>query len=159
TIGEALAARGRDADFSPEQRLGRGPSERDQDLRAHEFDLALQIGQAGADLGRLRRAIVRRPALDRIRDIDVLAAAQADCTEHVVEQASRLADEGLALAVLLLARSLAHQHPAPRAVADAGYRLGASVAEHALPTGVDLRFERVPVEGRDAPRARIGSFG
>ena len=150
---EALAARGRDCDLAIEQGLGGRTAERDQQLRLHERDLAIEIRLAGGDLAAFWSAVVWRSALDRICDIDVFSALQPDRREHVVEQAPGLADEGLATLVLLRARRLAHQHPACLAVAHAGHGLLAALAQ---PTGLaiaDLGFERVPFERGDAGAA------
>ena len=51
-----------------------------------------QVVLAGVDLGRLRVAVAGRPALQDVRDEDVVAR-QPDLAEELVEQLARLADE------------------------------------------------------------------
>src|SRR2546430_16689570 len=70
------------------------------DFRLDQRDLPEQITLAGLDLVGLRIAISRRAAHEHIRDIDLLAP-EPDSRQQLVEQFSGLADEGLALLVLL----------------------------------------------------------
>ena len=63
-------------------------------------------------------AVARRPALQHVGDVDVVAL-QPRVREQLVEQLSRGADERLALQVLVLARRLADEHHASVRVAHA----------------------------------------
>src|SRR6266404_2013412 len=73
--------------------------------RVEDLELALEIGRAGGDLVGLRIAIVRGPALDDVRDED-LVPSPAERGEELDEQVAGPPDERTALAVLVLARSL-----------------------------------------------------
>ena len=90
-----------------------------------------------------------------------LGTRQADGAQHVVEQLARLADEGLALAVLLLAGRLADDHPVRARVADAEDGLRAynfPVGQYALSSSdreaVDTAFREI---GRASCRERVSS--
>ena len=88
------------------------------------------MGLAGADLGRQRVAVARRPALEHVGDEDVVAR-EADPLQQRVEELAGLADEGDALLVLVVAGGLAHEHEVGVGVAVADHHLGAAVAEGA----------------------------
>src|SRR5262245_29261307 len=72
-------------------------------------DLALQEGLAAQDLVRLGVAVARRPALDHVRDVDLLAP-HADGLDDPREELAGTADERQALLVLVSAGRLAHEH-------------------------------------------------
>ena len=76
-----------------------------------QLDLAGEERRAGLDLLRRRRAISRRPPIDRVGDVDVLLG-EPDRGEHAVEQLPGAADKGLALQILVAARRLADHHDA-----------------------------------------------
>jgi hypothetical protein len=106
-----------------------GLSQGDDQLRPDQFDLPLEIGQAGGRFLRRRRAVLRRPAFDRIGDIDIASTPQADGRQHVVEKFSRLADEGLAALVFLRARAFTDEKPVSVDITDTQYRLLARLAQ------------------------------
>ena len=58
------------AGHEPAQRV---PAERDDQGRVEDLELALEVRRAGRDLVGLRVAVVRRPALDDVRDEDLVA--------------------------------------------------------------------------------------
>ena len=62
----------------------------------------------------------------------VLVAPEADPGQQLVEQLARLADEGLALLVLVESRRLADEHQIGARVADAEDDLGPALREPAL---------------------------
>src|SRR5262249_34544547 len=80
----------RDARVPVEQRGGRAAPERDDDLRANQCDLAIEIRTTRFDLERLRRAVVGRTALEDVGDVDELAAMEPERGEHAVEKPSGL---------------------------------------------------------------------
>src|SRR5205814_2018329 len=123
----------RDAFLGLQQQLGREVAERDDDARPDELELAVEPRRARLDLVRLRIAIPGRTTLHDVRDVNV-GPGEADTLDELGEQLSRPTDERLALQVLLLARTLAHEDQ---------IRVGAADAEH------DLR----PSAGELAPRA------
>ena len=71
----------------------------------------------------MRVAVPGRAALDHVRDVDVLAG-HADPAEQLVEELPGLADERVALLVLVEARRLADEHQVRLRVADAEDDLG-----------------------------------
>ena len=103
------SAQFRHGSIDRQQRLGRDRAQRHDRLRLDGRDLPHQKGRAGFALVALRRAVSRRPALDDVRDIHIFAP-QAHGLDHVVEQLSGAAHEGLALLVFVSARSLADEH-------------------------------------------------
>ena len=94
-------------------------------------DLAQKKRRALRHLVGLGIAVARRPALEHVGDVDVLAALESDRGEHVVEQLPRLADERVAEPVLLCARRLADQHPLRVLIAHAEYGLRARLVQAA----------------------------
>src|SRR5262249_28673810 len=73
-VAEDPAAQFRDRILGPQQRLRRELSKRDDDFRLDHIDLLEEKGLAGLNLVRLRIAVLRWPALDDVRDVDVVAA-------------------------------------------------------------------------------------
>ena len=89
---------------------GRQP-ERHHDRGRRQLELARRPAAAGRALGARRRAVARRPALQRVEHAD-LGAVAADLGEQRVEQLAAAADERLAALVLLRAGRLAeHEQP------------------------------------------------
>ena len=70
-----------------------------------------RYGRHASDLGRLGRAVVGRPALEHVGDVDVAAARDAKRREHVVEQPPGLPHERLASRIFFRARRLADEQP------------------------------------------------
>src|SRR5262249_39655175 len=111
-------------------------------LRLDQLDLLEEPRLALVLLLRQRVAVSRRPALERVRDVDV-GARQADAGEELVEELAGLPDEWNALLVLVKAGRLADEHQlrAGRAVReDAVRRAG---GEDAARTGRGLGPERI----------------
>ena len=115
------------------KRLGRGIAERDQHVRVHQFDLALDERQADLRFLRRRGAVAGRPPRNHIGDVG-LAAVEPDRRDHAVEQLAGTADERQALDVLVAPGRLADEHDA---------RLRIAVGEHQPRGGV---FQRAAVE-------------
>src|SRR5204862_490767 len=106
-------------------------------LRLDQRDLAEEVALAGLDLVRLRIAVAGWPAFEHVRDID-LVALEPDPGEELVEQLARLADEGLALLVLVEPGRLADEHQVGGWIADAEDDLGPPFREPALGAAGDL---------------------
>ena len=125
-----------------EQRLRRGIAERDQDVRVHQLDLALDEGQADLRLLRRRRAVAGRPPRNDVGDIG-LAAIEADRGDHAVEQLARAADERQALDVLVAAGRLADEHHARLRIAVGEHELGRGRSQRAAVEFVEQRAQRL----------------
>src|SRR3990172_4613753 len=107
-----------------------GASQADDDPGLYQLDLPLEVLSAGIDLAGKRVAVVRRAALDDVRD-EHLVAAPADGGDQLVQEASGRADEGARLLVLVEARRLAdEQHFSVRRAPTRGSG-GAGAAEGA----------------------------
>ncbi len=91
--------------------LGRGAAKQHHHIRRKQFDLAGQKRRASGDLLRCRRAVSRRPPIDRVGDVDRLII-EPDGAEHTVEQLACAPDERLALQVFVAAWRLSDQHDA-----------------------------------------------
>src|SRR5438045_3962770 len=76
--------------FRAEKARRRGLAERDDDLRRHEVDLAIEECRARRRLVESGRAVARRTALHHVRDVCVAPALQTGRGEHAVEELSRL---------------------------------------------------------------------
>src|SRR3982751_224614 len=75
-------------------------AQRGDQLRLDELDLLEEVALAGLDLVGLRVAVPGRAALDHVGDVDVLAG-ETDSGEELVEELPGLADERIALLVLV----------------------------------------------------------
>src|SRR4051794_37168709 len=106
------------------QQLRREVPERRDHTRLDQLHLFLQVGPARVDLLRLRVAVAGRPALEDVRDEDVLAL-QADAVQQLAEQPSGPSDEGQSLAVLLSTGSLPDEDQVGVGVARAEHHPGA----------------------------------
>src|SRR5882672_8216221 len=95
------------ARLGAQQRLHGESAHGEYQFGLDQLELAQQVRRALRDLEGLGVAVARRPALEDIADVYVVAARQSYRREHVVEQPSRLPDEGLAALVFLGARRLA----------------------------------------------------
>ena len=145
-----LAAQARERGLGREQVLRGDAPHGDDQRRRHELDLPLEVAAALQRLLRLRVAIARRPALEHVGDVDVLAL-EAERFQHRGEQLPGAADERLTLAVLIGTRGLADEHPAGLRIADAEHRLGAGLVQRAARALGHQRTQRLPPEpGLDA---------
>jgi hypothetical protein len=95
--------------LSREEARHRKPAQRDNDLGIDDLELTIKVGSAGGNLSRRWITILRRPALDHVRDIDLIAP-EADTIEKLLEESSGRADEWPALLVLVESRPLADKH-------------------------------------------------
>ena len=111
---QGYAAQAREARLGAGEARGRGLAQRYDQPRADEVDLAVEVGRARGRLLVRGRAVAGRAALHHVGDVDLAAALAADRGEHAVQQLARLAHEGVALLVLLGARTLAHEEPRRR---------------------------------------------
>ena len=103
----------------------------------HELDLPEQVALAGLDLVWHRVAITWGSAFDHIRDVHV-RTGHADPAEKLVEELPRLADERIALLVLVEARRLADEHHFGLGVAHAEDDLCAPLGQAAARAAGDL---------------------
>src|SRR5207237_1144919 len=111
---------------------------------------------ARGELVRLGIAVVGRPALHRVADVDVLAA-QAHRLDHLGEELSRLPHEGLALLVLVLPGPLAYEHEPRAGIADPEDEVGAALVELAAGAIAELLAHRFEAdEGKLAGHGRSG---
>ena len=142
-VVEHAAAQPRDRLVGPQQRLRRELAERDDHLRLDDVDLPEQERLAGLDFVRLGVAVLRRPALDHVRDVDVVAL-EADRLDDLRQQLPGAADERDALDVFVRAR-------APRR-RTSGRRSGLPT-----PNTICVRPERVQLAARAV--ADVGADG
>ena len=91
-VVEDAAAQARDRIVRPQQRLRRELAERDDHLRLDDVDLPEQERLAGLDFVRLGIAVLRRPALDDVGDVDVVAL-EVDRLDDLRQQLAGAADE------------------------------------------------------------------
>ncbi len=100
------------------------------DARLDQLDLPEEIRLARLDLVGHRVAVAGRAALDDVGDVD-LGAGEPDALEQPVEELAGLADERVALLVLVEARRLADEHQVGVGVAHAEDDLRAPFGEPA----------------------------
>src|SRR5438552_3086093 len=101
----AVRLRDAAAGHEPAERMA---TERHDERRVEDLELALEIGGTGGNLVRFRIAILRGAALDDVGD-EHLVASPAERREELDEQVAGPPDERTALAVFVLARSLADE--------------------------------------------------
>src|SRR5687768_15385491 len=113
---EQLAAMLGHSERAAEQRLGGRGAEQQERRRPDDLQLLFEPGLAGVDLEPLRRlvdapapALLELKVLDHVGQVGV-RASDAGRLEPSVELAARRPDEGLADAVLPVARLLAYKH-------------------------------------------------
>src|SRR5262245_56876547 len=116
------AAQPRDGIERAQQCLCRELAERDDHLRLHDLDLPEEKRLALLHFVRLRIPVARRPALDDVRDVDILAS-EADRFDDLGEQLTGTADERLTLNVFVAARRLAGEHQVGLWMSDAEHDL------------------------------------
>src|SRR5262245_66110603 len=91
-----------------QQELDGRPAQAADELRPDQLQLSLQVLRAVLRLLELGGAVLRRPALEDVADVDLLAE-EAARRQDAVEQLPRGPDEWLALGVLVGPRRLADQ--------------------------------------------------
>ena len=140
-----LAVHARDPERAAGEELRGEVAERRDDARPHELDLAEEVRLAGGDLGLERIAILRRPALEHVREIDRLRR-EPDSGEQPRQQLPCLPGERQPALVLVVAGRLADDHQLGVGVAGAEDDLAPRLGEatpHA-PGGLGgVRGERV----------------
>src|SRR5689334_14320779 len=144
----------RDRRLRAQQRLGGELAERDDHLRRDQLQLANEERLAARDLVRLGIAVLRRPALDDVRDVDVLAPELHPLGDDLREQLAGAADERLALQVLVATGRLADEHEARARVADPEDEVLAVRSELAPPAVADERAQ--VLERHRVAEARAG---
>src|SRR5262245_41887918 len=92
-VVENTAAKAGNRVEGSQQRLRAELAERDDHFRPDHVDLLKQKGLAGGNLVRFGIAILRRPALDDVRDVDVLPRNLEALLDDVGEQLARAPDE------------------------------------------------------------------
>ena len=125
----------------------REAAERHHDGGVQDLELALQVRQAGSDLVRLRVAVARRPALDDVRDEDLLAPP-AERREQLYEQLARATHERPTLLVLGLAGAFADEQDLRVRAALAGHGPGSRFCEAAARANPHLGGDHL--EGRSS---------
>src|ERR1700704_883269 len=75
--------------------------------------MAMEEGKAGCGLLGRGVAILRRPPVEHVGDVD-LASVQADAGEHLIQELPGAADKGKTLLVLVASGGLADQHDPAR---------------------------------------------
>src|SRR6185312_13124757 len=121
----------------PGQELGGEVPERADDTRPDQLHLGEEMALARGDLVRLGVAVARRTALQHVRDVDV-GPREPDRAEQRLEHLAGLADERCALAVLVVAGGLAHEHQIGVGMARPDHDLRPGAGERALLTSLPL---------------------
>jgi len=101
-VFEDTPPQARDRVERAQQRLGAELAERHDHLRFDDVDLLKQKRLARLDFVRLRVSVLRRTALDHVRDVDIVAR-EFDRFDDLRQQLTRAADEGNPLNVFVRA--------------------------------------------------------
>lgn len=119
--------------------------------------MAAGKGQAGGDFGRRRLAVAGRAPWDRIGDVHA-APVEPDRGQHAVEQLADVARKRRAGAVVVGARSIAHQHQRGGRVAVGKNQIGRGGFEGAALEGGDRRpqFGQALGGGGGRPGGELG---
>ena len=125
-----------------QQRLRRRNCPGTDHFRLDYVELAQQGRRAGGDFVFFREAIFRRAAFHHVADVNVVAA-QAHGFDHLREQFSRAADEGLALTIFIVAGAFADENQIGFRVADAEDDVAAPFVEFAARAIADVGADAV----------------
>src|SRR4051812_7783951 len=158
----------RASDLGDSSRVGREQlrgeiAERADDARLNQLDLLLQVGAAGVDLLGLRVSVAGRPALENVRDEDVIPL-QPDPLQQIGQEAAGAAHERQALPVLLGPRCLAHEHQVRVGVSGpeddpvARLRKGAALADRGLVVDLYQRLAASLGAAHELPRRRAADL-
>src|SRR5262245_1167400 len=134
-VPEFTPANPRDGIVGVQQTLCGEFAERDDHLRLHSVNLTKQERLALLDFVRFGIAVTRRPALDHVGDINILAP-EADRLDDFRQQLTGPADERLALHVFVGTGSLADEHQISLRVADAEDHLRAAQCVELAPRAI-----------------------
>jgi hypothetical protein len=126
-----------------EEALGRDAAERQDDLGLEHGQLRGKERRARGELVGLGIAIARRPAHDRVADVD-LVAGELDLArlEHLGEELSGPADERKPLGVLVGARAFADHHELGAWIARPEHDRRPPLAELALAAALNRLLQR-----------------
>ncbi len=116
-----------------QQKAGGGLAQADDDFGLHRGDLTIEEDAAGFHLGGLWVAILRRPALDDIADVDLGARDAQALFDHVGEKFTGLAHEGQASKIFLLARTFPYEEQVGVRISVSKDDLSPAFAEAAAP--------------------------
>src|SRR5215475_5773444 len=109
-IAMPVSSQFRDRRFGLQKRLDGKLTQGDNNFGPNEINLLLEERFAGCDLIRLRIAIFRRPALNHISYINVLALESHSFRKDIVEQLPRPAHKRLPLQIFITTRSFTNEH-------------------------------------------------
>src|SRR3990172_9709730 len=146
-IAVPVAAQFGDRNFALQQGLHGELSQRDDDLRSNEIDLFLQERFAGRHLVRLRIAVLGRPALDHIGDINVLALHSHSLGDDVGQKLPGPADERLSLQIFIAPRPFTDEHQLRLGMAHAEDDIGSARAKLAALAIADRRAQLCEILG------------
>src|SRR3954454_9220707 len=152
-VRELTTAELGDSLFRVEQQLRGEVPERDHHARLQEAELPLEVRTAGFDLVGLRVAVARRPALDDVGDVHIVAR-QPNALDEAREELPGPADERDALLVLFGTGTLADEHEVGVGIAHAEHHLGPRLRERAARAGEGFLTQRV-----EAGPRRPGGIG
>src|SRR6476646_9216138 len=150
-----FAARPRDAFFRIQQRLHGSRAEHANGFGSNRLELPEQELPADFHFIRLRRAILRRPALHYVADVHVRAVdgnafLGRGIFNHLRQELPGPAHEWQALVVFVRSRSFAYEHQRSFFVPGAEYDMGARFAQTAALAIADIEtnlIERIVVWG------------
>ena len=144
TLFHPLAVLAGDAVVRVKEPFGGNPAQTDDDFRLHQRHLTAQIADAGILLRLQRIPVVGWAALDNVADIAVFLPGKVDDGQHVVQQLSGGADEGLAPQILLLAGALPHKQDICSFIAYAEDHIVPGLAQAAACAAAARHFQFLP---------------
>ena len=113
------------------QQLGRKVAERTDYQRFHDRNLLLEKYTAKLDLRGLGIAVIRRPALQNICDVNILAA-ESDSRQQLFQQFSSLPDERYSLLVFVVPWRLTNENNTGFGTSATENQIGSRLAKLAL---------------------------
>lgn len=151
-----------DRQFGLQQRLSRDRAETHDVLGTQRYQLLFEVRRAVGDFVGLGIAIARRPTLDRVHDV-VVIAAQLARLDHLRQQLARAANERASRSVLVRTGGFANEDEPRRHASFAEHGLRSTTRQHrAFRTGGNVggqRFQKSLAVGRRQARSGVGSFG
>jgi len=148
-----------------EQVLGRHAPQSDEHPRAYQIDLAVEVPSTLSGFVRRRVAIVGRPALDDISDVDILPV-ETDRLDDLRQELARPSDKRQTLPILFGSRPFADEHQLGLGIAgaeDNTLAAGAQIAERAthrlFAHDIELLVGLIPDQPSSCRRLLWGAAG
>lgn len=122
-----------DAKILSDHTRGGDPAKAYHDFGADQTNLPIEVTNAAVLLLFHGISVLRRPALDDIRNITIATPVKINDRKHIIQQLTGSADKGLALKILLLTGTFPDEHNIGILSSNAENHIMPGFAQSALP--------------------------